>query len=115
MEAGLMEIVGSLHRNWIYDTYFNLYRAIHPGEKSGGNVRRRGVHIPSGAGRKRSLTNFRMLDLFFSFILVVLLCILRLLKQNRINFRKPELPLNTPMSAESRVNFGCLGADQRSA
>jgi len=33
MEAGLMEIVRSLNRNWIYDTYFSLYRAIHPGRK----------------------------------------------------------------------------------
>jgi len=30
MEAGLMEIVRSLNRSWIYDTYFSLYRAIHP-------------------------------------------------------------------------------------
>jgi len=36
MEAGLMEVVRSLNRSWIYDTYFSLYRAIHPGEKSGG-------------------------------------------------------------------------------
>jgi len=36
MEAGLMEIVWSLNRSWIYDTYFGLYRAIHPEEKSGG-------------------------------------------------------------------------------
>src|SRR6218665_1139965 len=35
MEAGLMEIVRSLNRSRIYDTYFSLYRAIHPGEKSG--------------------------------------------------------------------------------
>ena len=39
MEAGLTEIVRSLNRSWIYDTYFSLYRAIHPGEKSGRNVR----------------------------------------------------------------------------
>jgi len=44
MEAGLMEIVRSLNRSWIYDTYFSLYRAIHPGGKvrgkyPGGNVR----------------------------------------------------------------------------
>jgi len=38
MEAGSMKIVRSLNRDWIYDTYFSLYRAIHPGEKSGGNV-----------------------------------------------------------------------------
>ena len=40
MEVGLIEIVRSLDRNWIYDTYFSLYRAIHPvvkvrGEMSG--------------------------------------------------------------------------------
>jgi len=31
MKAGLMEIVRSLNRGWIYDTYFSLYSAIHPG------------------------------------------------------------------------------------
>ena len=41
MEAGLMEIVRSMNRSWIYDTYFSLYRAIHSvrnvrGEMSGG-------------------------------------------------------------------------------
>jgi len=30
-----MEIGRSLNRSWIYDTYFSLNRAIHPGEKSG--------------------------------------------------------------------------------
>jgi len=30
-----------LNRSWIYDTYFSLYRAIHPREKSGGNARRK--------------------------------------------------------------------------
>src|SRR6218665_3926508 len=35
LEAGLMVIVRSLNRSWIYDTYLSLYRAIHPGEKSG--------------------------------------------------------------------------------
>jgi len=35
MEAGLVEIVRSLNRSWIYDTYFSLYRGIRPGEKSG--------------------------------------------------------------------------------
>ena len=35
MEAGLMEIVRSLNRNWIFYTYFSLYRPIHPGGKSG--------------------------------------------------------------------------------
>jgi len=34
-----MEIVRSLIRSWIYDTYFSKYRAIHPGESPGGNVR----------------------------------------------------------------------------
>ena len=34
-----MEIVRSLNRSWNYDTYFSLYRPIHSGEKSGGNVR----------------------------------------------------------------------------
>src|SRR6218665_3174980 len=38
MEAGLMEIVRSLNRSWIYDTYFSLYRAIHPGEFGGGEM-----------------------------------------------------------------------------
>src|SRR6218665_1110688 len=35
----LMEIIRSLNRSWIYETYFSLYRAIHPRRKSGGNVR----------------------------------------------------------------------------
>src|SRR6218665_2103107 len=37
MEAGLMEIhvVRSVNRRWIYDSYFSLYRPIHPG----GNAR----------------------------------------------------------------------------
>jgi len=30
-EAGLMEIVRSVNRSWIYDSYFSLYRPIHPG------------------------------------------------------------------------------------
>ena len=34
-----MEIVMSVNRSWIDDAYFNLYRPIHPGENSGGNVR----------------------------------------------------------------------------
>jgi len=33
-----MEIVRSLNRNWIDDAYFSLYRPIHPGEKSGGEM-----------------------------------------------------------------------------
>jgi len=28
--------IWSLNRSWYYDTYFSLYRAIHPGERSGG-------------------------------------------------------------------------------
>ena len=41
---GWMEIVRSLNKSWIYDTYFSLYRAIHLGVKDrekcpGGNVR----------------------------------------------------------------------------
>src|SRR6218665_3031078 len=40
MEAGLMKMVQSLTRSWICDTYFSLYRVIHPekspGEKSEG-------------------------------------------------------------------------------
>jgi len=35
MEAGLLEIVRSINRSWIYDTYSSLYRAIHPGGMSG--------------------------------------------------------------------------------
>src|SRR6218665_511666 len=31
MEVGLMEIVRSVNRSWIYDTKFSLYRAFHPG------------------------------------------------------------------------------------
>jgi len=38
MEAGLMEIVRCLYRSWIYYTYFSLYRAIHLGGKSRGNI-----------------------------------------------------------------------------
>ena len=33
-----MEIVRSLNRSWIYDTYLSLYRAIHPGKKFGGEM-----------------------------------------------------------------------------
>jgi len=33
-----MEILQSLHSSWIHDTYFSLYKPIHLGEKSGGNV-----------------------------------------------------------------------------
>ena len=36
MTVGLMEIVRSVNRSWIYDTQFSLYRAFHPGGKSGG-------------------------------------------------------------------------------
>ena len=36
MEVELMEKVLSVNRSWIYDTYFSLYRAFHPGAKSGG-------------------------------------------------------------------------------
>jgi len=37
MKAGLMEIVRSLNRSWIDDTYFSLYRPIHPeGKVRGG-------------------------------------------------------------------------------
>src|SRR6218665_2086970 len=40
MELGLIDIVRSVNRSWIYDTYFSLYRAFHPGGKvRGGNVR----------------------------------------------------------------------------
>ena len=35
MEVGLVEIVRSVNRSWLYDSYFSLYRPIHPG----GNVR----------------------------------------------------------------------------
>ena len=34
----LMEIVRSLNRSWIYDTYFSLYRAIHLGENVRGEM-----------------------------------------------------------------------------
>ena len=33
-----MEIVLSLNRNWIYDTYFSLCRAIDPGGKVRGEI-----------------------------------------------------------------------------
>ena len=32
-----MEIVRSVNRSWIYDSYASLYRPIHPGEMSRGN------------------------------------------------------------------------------
>jgi len=35
MEAGLMEIVRSLNRSWIYDTYFSYIELFIRGEKSG--------------------------------------------------------------------------------
>jgi len=35
---GLMEIVRPLNRSWTYDTYFSLYRAIHPEEKVRGEL-----------------------------------------------------------------------------
>ena len=41
-EAGLMEIVRSVNRSWIYDSYFSLYRPIHPGGKCPGGI----VRIP---------------------------------------------------------------------
>ena len=47
MEAGLMEIVQPLNRSWIYDTYFSLCRAIHPGGKVRGKISGGGdVRIP---------------------------------------------------------------------
>ena len=36
--TGLMEIVRSLNRSWICDTYFSLDRAIHPGGKVRGEM-----------------------------------------------------------------------------
>ena len=42
MEVGLMEIVRSVNRSLIYDSYFCVYRPIHPG----GNVRGDIVRIP---------------------------------------------------------------------
>src|SRR6218665_1940577 len=39
MEAGSKEIVRSLNRNCIYDTYFSLYRLFIRGKSLGGNVR----------------------------------------------------------------------------
>jgi len=38
MEAGLTEIIQSLNRSWIYDTFL-AYIAIRPGESPGDNVR----------------------------------------------------------------------------
>jgi len=38
MEAVLMEIVRSINRSWICDTYFSLYRAIHTGGKVRGEM-----------------------------------------------------------------------------
>ena len=35
MEAALVEIVRSLYRSWLYDSYFSLYRPIHPGKSPG--------------------------------------------------------------------------------
>ena len=46
MEAGLIEIVWSLNRSWIYDTYFGLHRALLPGEKSGREMSGGNVRIP---------------------------------------------------------------------
>jgi len=45
MEEGLMEIVQALNRNWIYDSYFSLYRDIRPGEVTGGNCPDTILHI----------------------------------------------------------------------
>ena len=39
MKVVLMEIVRSVNRSWIYDTYFSLYRAFIRGKSPGGNVR----------------------------------------------------------------------------
>ena len=45
----MMDIVQSVNRNWIYDTYLSLYRALHPGGKvRQGNVWG-DVRIPVGA------------------------------------------------------------------
>src|SRR6218665_1549663 len=38
MEVGLMDIVRSVNKSWIYDTYFSLYRAFHPGGKVRGEL-----------------------------------------------------------------------------
>jgi len=50
MEAGLMEIVRSLNRSWIYDTYFSLNRLSMElfirGKSPEGNVRGGNVRIP---------------------------------------------------------------------
>jgi len=64
MEAGLMEIVRSLNINWIYDTYFSLYRAIHTWEKSGGNCTG-GI---SGYPLQRRWTQTLILSMFSSLI-----------------------------------------------
>jgi len=32
-----MEVAQSVNRSWICESYFSLYRPIHPGEMSGGN------------------------------------------------------------------------------
>ena len=53
----LMEIVRSLNRSWIYDTYFSLYKAIHPGESPGG-ISEGNVRIPYiGPKRRRCPKN----------------------------------------------------------
>jgi len=38
MEVGLTEIVRSVNRSWIHDTWFSLYRAFHPGGKVRGGM-----------------------------------------------------------------------------
>ena len=58
MEAGLLEIVRSLNRSWIDDdTYFSLYRAIHPGKSSGGKCPGGDVRIPVNTVRVMTIIN----------------------------------------------------------
>src|SRR6218665_2322140 len=58
MEAGLMEIIWSLNRSGIYDTYFSLNRAIHPGGKVRGECP--DTHISNPLIHWSSYTDFKM-------------------------------------------------------
>jgi len=46
-----MEIVWSVNRSWIYDSYFSLYRPIHPGKNVRGEMSR--LNFPNTGCRCR--------------------------------------------------------------
>src|SRR6218665_3392759 len=95
MEAGLKEIVRSLYRSWIYDTYFSLYRAIHPGGKnSGGEVQWGNIRIPNFRKERERLQTHLRVSQFnnnVSYRFAVLYCIVssfNILSTNRNSYNR---------------------------